>query len=70
MLCRGGRETYLVWGKVKWYKGKDCPIPFRKMLWDKYGKDMDDSYITDKTFIFYKESPTIKELIGGILVMS
>lgn len=22
MLCFGGRETYLVWGKVKWYKEK------------------------------------------------
>ena len=52
MLCFGGRETYLVWGKVKWYKEKDCPILFRKMLWDKYGDDMDDSYITDKTYIF------------------
>lgn len=52
MLCFGGRETYLVWGQVKWYKEKDCPIPFRKMLWDKYGDDMDDSYITKKTRIF------------------
>lgn len=52
MLCFGGRETYLVWGKVKWYKEKDCPIPFRKMLWDKYDEDMDDSYITDSTGIF------------------
>lgn len=52
MMCFGGRETYLVWGKVKWYKEKDCPVPFRKMLWKKYGKDMDDSYITEKTRIF------------------
>ena len=52
MLCFGGRETYLVWGKVKWYEEKKCPIPFRKTLWDKYGDDMDDSYITEKTFIF------------------
>ncbi|OGM13592.1 hypothetical protein A3A76_03255 [Candidatus Woesebacteria bacterium RIFCSPLOWO2_01_FULL_39_23] len=52
MLCFGGRETYLVWGKVKWYEEKECPIPFRKMLWDKYGEDMDDSYITYKTYIF------------------
>jgi len=52
MLCFGGRETYLVWGKVKQYEEKECPVPFRRMLWDKYGNDMDDSYITDKTRIF------------------
>src|SRR3989344_5928827 len=52
MLCFGGKVTYLVWGKVKWYKEKDAPVPFRKMLWDKYDKDMDDSYITEKTRIF------------------
>jgi len=52
MLCFGGRETYLVWGKVKWYKEKDAPLPFRKLYWKKYGDDMDDSYITDKTRIF------------------
>lgn len=52
MLCFGGRETYLVWGKVKWYKENKAPVPFRKMLWDKYGEDMEDSYITDNTRIF------------------
>lgn len=52
MLCFGGRETYLVWGKVKWYAEKEAPIQFRKMLWDKYGMDMDDSFITDNTGIF------------------
>ena len=52
MLCFGGRETYLIWGHVKGYKEKDCPISFRKMLWSKYKDDMDDSYITDKTRIF------------------
>ena len=52
MLCFGGKATYLVWGKVKWYKEKDAPIPFRKMFWDKYKVDMDDSYITDETRIF------------------
>ena len=52
VLCFGGKETYLVWGKVKWYQEKACPIPFRKLLWDKYGADMDNSYITDKTRIF------------------
>jgi len=51
VLCFGGRETYLVWGKVKWYEENDAPLPFRKLYWDKYGKDMDDSYITDKTRI-------------------
>lgn len=51
-LCIGGRETYIIEGKVKWFEEKDAPLPFRKMLWDKYGNDMDDSYITDKTFIF------------------
>lgn len=51
-LCFGGRETYIIEGSVKWCKEKDAPIPFRKMLWDKYGDDMDDSYITDKTLIF------------------
>jgi uncharacterized pyridoxamine 5'-phosphate oxidase family protein len=52
MPCFGGRETYLVRGKVEWYEEKACPIPFRQMLWDKYGKDMDDSYITNNTYIF------------------
>jgi len=52
MLCFGGRETYLVWGKVKEYKESNCPVPFRKLFWDKYGDEMDDSYITDKTRIF------------------
>src|SRR3989344_4037424 len=42
MLCFGGRETYLVWGKVKWYKEKDAPVEFRKMFWKKYGKFIDD----------------------------
>ena len=52
MLCFGGKKTYLVWGKVEWFTEKEAPIPFRKMLWDKYGKDMHDSYITEKTLIF------------------
>jgi uncharacterized pyridoxamine 5'-phosphate oxidase family protein len=52
MLCFGGKVTLLVWGKVKWYKEKDAPVSFRKLLWDKYGDDMNDSYITDKTRIF------------------
>jgi len=52
MLCFGGKETYLVWGSVKWYKEKDSPVPYRQMLWDKYSKDMDDSYIHEKTRVF------------------
>ena len=52
MLCFGGKVTYLVWGKVNWYEEKDAPIPFRKMFWDKYKDDMDDSYITNVTRIF------------------
>lgn len=52
MLCFGGKVTYLVWGKVKFNKEEDAPVPFRKMLWDKYGDDMDDSYITEEIRIF------------------
>lgn len=51
-LCFGGKNTYIVWGRVKWYTEKEAPLPFRKMLWEKYGKDMDDSYINENTFIF------------------
>lgn len=51
-ICFGGKNTYIVWGKVEWFEEKDSPVPFRKMLWEKYGKDMDDSYITEKTRIF------------------
>lgn len=52
VLCFGGKETYIVWGSVEWFEEKDAPLPFRKMLWDKYEKDMEDSYITEKTRIF------------------
>jgi len=55
VLCFGGKSTYIVWGRVKWYEEKDAPIPFRKLLWKKYPKDMDDSYIHDKTRIFEVE---------------
>ena len=51
-LCIGRRETYIIEGRVKWYKEKDAPLPFRKMLWEKYGDDMEDSYITKNTYIF------------------
>ncbi len=51
-LCFGGRETYLVWGKLKWYSEQDAPVQYRKMLWEKYGKDMNDSFITENTGIF------------------
>ena len=52
MMCFGGKETYLIWGKVKWYTENKAPVPFRKMLWKKYGENIDDSYITEKTRIF------------------
>lgn len=51
-LCFGGKRTYIIEGKVKWFREKDLGFPIRKMYWDKYGKNMDDSYITDKTLIF------------------
>ena len=52
VLCFGGKRTYIVWGEVEYFEENKAPIPFRKMLWKKYGKDMDDSYITEKTRIF------------------
>lgn len=55
MLCFGGKITYLVWGKVAWFSEKDAPVPFRKMFWEKYKDDMEDSYITGKTKIFKVE---------------
>lgn len=51
-ICFGGRETYIIEGSAKWYQENEVPIPFRKMLWQKYGDDMDDNYITEKTLIF------------------
>lgn len=51
-ICFGGKNTYIIEGRVKWWIEKEVPIPFRKMLWDKYGKDMDDSYINENTYIF------------------
>lgn len=50
-LCFGGRKTYIIEGSVKWFSEKDVPVPFRKMLWDKYGDNMDNSYITQNTYI-------------------
>lgn len=52
VLCFGGKQTYIVWGMVEYYKEVDAPIPFRQLLGSKYKNDMDDSYITDKTRIF------------------
>jgi general stress protein 26 len=52
MICFGGKNTYLVEGSVKWFTEKDLGFPIRKMYWDKYGKDMDDSYITENTLLF------------------
>lgn len=51
-VCFGGKETYIIEGSVKWWTEKDAPLSFRKLLWKKYKKDMDDSFITDNTYIF------------------
>lgn len=51
-LSFGTRESYTIEGKVKWWEEKDAPLPFRKLLRKKYGRDMDDSFITKSTFIF------------------
>jgi uncharacterized pyridoxamine 5'-phosphate oxidase family protein len=51
-ICFGGRETLIIEGLVKYFKEKETKVPFRKLLWEKYGQDMDDSYITDQTLIF------------------
>lgn len=51
-LCFGGKATYIVEGSVRWFTEDKAPLPFRKLLWEKYKDDMDDSYITDKTYIF------------------
>jgi uncharacterized pyridoxamine 5'-phosphate oxidase family protein len=52
MLCFGGKKTYLVWGKVKWYKESEAPVSYRELLWKKYKKEMDDSFINQNTGIF------------------
>ncbi|KKU91234.1 MAG: pyridoxamine 5'-phosphate oxidase [Microgenomates group bacterium GW2011_GWA1_48_10] len=51
-LCFSGKPGYIIEGSVEWWVEKEAPVPFRKLLWEKYGKDMDDSYITEKTYIF------------------
>lgn len=51
-LCFGGKNTYIIEGAVKWFKEKELEFPIRKMYWKKYGKDMDNSYINEKTLIF------------------
>lgn len=52
VLCFGGKETYIVEGSVKWCREQELPFPIRKLYWKKYGKDMDDSYINEKTLLF------------------
>src|SRR3989338_3611635 len=52
MIVFGGKNTYIVEGSVKWCKENELGFPIRKMYWDKYGKDMDDSYISEKTLLF------------------
>ena len=51
-LCFGGKETYIIEGSVKEYKEDELDFPIRKLFWDKYDKDMDDSFITEKTLLF------------------
>ena|SRR5260221_13244771 len=50
-ICFGVRKTLIIEGSVKWFKEDEIKVPFRKLLWEKYGDDMEDSYITDKTLI-------------------
>lgn len=51
-LAFSGKPAYIIEGSVRWWTEKEAPIPFRKFLWEKYGKDMDDSYIDEKTLVF------------------
>ena len=51
-LCFGGKETYIVEGSVKWFTEEELSFPIRKMFWEKYGKDMADSYIHKDTLLF------------------
>ena len=51
-ICFGGKHTYLVEGLVRWSKEKELNFPIRKMYWDKYGKDMEDRFINEKTLLF------------------
>lgn len=51
-LCFGGKNTYIVEGSVKWFTETELGFPIRKMYWEKYEKDMDDSYINEKTLLF------------------
>jgi len=51
-LCFGGKETYIIEGSAKEHKEDELSFPIRKLYWDKYGKDMDDSFINEKTLLF------------------
>ncbi|MDP4038589.1 MAG: pyridoxamine 5'-phosphate oxidase family protein [bacterium] len=51
-VCIGGKNTYIINGSVKWFTEQELNFPIRKMFWDKYAKEMDDSYITKKTLLF------------------
>ena|SRR3989344_5375534 len=51
-LCFGGKVTYIIEGSVKEYKEDELDFPIRKLYWEKYNKDMNDSYITEKTHLF------------------
>lgn len=51
-ICFGGKVTYIIEGSVKEYTENELDFPIRKLYWDKYGKDMNDNYITEKTHLF------------------
>lgn len=52
VLCFGGKETYIVRGQTKKYDYEKAPIPMKKLLEEKYTKDMKDSYVDDSTYVF------------------
>lgn len=43
-FCFSGKPAYIIEGSLRWWAEKEAPVPFRKLLWEKYGRDMDDSY--------------------------
>jgi hypothetical protein len=51
-LCFGGKETYIVEGRVRWYTELECPVPLRKLLFLKYPNEMKDGYVTPKSLFF------------------
>jgi uncharacterized pyridoxamine 5'-phosphate oxidase family protein len=51
-ICFGGKNTYIIEGSLEWFKEGELNFPIRKLYWNKYGKEMDDNYITEKTRLF------------------